>query len=76
MQQVRGNARLSYSSNLQPGQSIENPETAYNWDDTLNFCVLKFDPFEIEILQLIDHRHLRARYILVDDKWQGRWLQP
>ena len=76
MQQVRGNARLSYSSNLQPGQSIENPETAYNWDDTLNFCVLKFDPFEIEILQLIDHKHLRARYTLADDKWQGRWLQP
>ncbi len=76
---VQGNATRSYTTIKPPGMAISRPKEGHQWDETLEdtyFCPISFTPYEIEVLQLNNQEHLRAKFILKDEKWEANWITP
>ena len=69
----------SYTSLIPPGDEIDDPETAFNWDtdSSENFCILKIRAKSMEFLQLNGVKHLRGkREINQDENETFNWLAP
>ncbi|MEL6557067.1 MAG: pyridoxamine 5'-phosphate oxidase family protein [Bacteroidota bacterium] len=75
---VQGEARKAYCSIDAPGERIDAPSDAYEWEAELSdkyFTVLSMKPNKIEVLQLNGLEHLRAIFENKSD-WNGQWLVP
>ncbi|WP_304516690.1 pyridoxamine 5'-phosphate oxidase family protein [Cecembia rubra] len=77
---VLGDARTAYNALIQPGTPIHHPEDAFSWNEdlssSLNFLVIKVEPFSIEALQLNGLEHLRIRFTKEAENWSSTWLAP
>ncbi|PWN06133.1 pyridoxamine 5'-phosphate oxidase family protein [Rhodohalobacter mucosus] len=68
-----------YSSVVPPGEEIEHPEEAYEWDleGAPNFCIIKIRAFHMEFLQLDGVKHIRGmKRNLSDGKKTVGWISP
>ncbi len=68
----------SFTSVLEPGTPIGQPEDAYDWDleDNSNFCLISIRATEMEFLQLDGHRHIRGLKEIEGRQQQNRWIAP
>jgi len=66
----------SYRSILAPGTEIETPANGHEWSTAKYFCVLRFIPATMDILQLDGREHIRARFIRAESGWKGTWTVP
>ncbi len=72
-------AKKPYNSVLPPGAKVEHPSEGHQWlepHSSKYFTVLTFIPEQIEVLQLNDDHHLRARFSKFSGEWKGEWLVP
>lgn len=75
---VHGEARKAYCSIDAPGEKIDSPSEAYEWEAKLSdnhFTVLSMKPQKIEVLQLNGLEHLRVVFE-EDSNWKGQWHVP
>lgn len=71
--------RKAYGSKLAPGTNVDRPELAHDWPSEISsefFCVIKFYPEELDVLQLHKLSHYRAQYKYVNNEWLGSWVVP
>lgn len=76
---VQGKARKAYCTIKAPGSTVENPEEAYQWNESFlpeHFTVIEAIAHEIEFLQLGSMKHLRGRFLKEGNEWNGQWLVP
>lgn len=76
---VKGNSDKAYTSVIPPGNKIEKPQEAFQWDEKLNssqFVVLEIVPTEIEALQLNKDEHIRAKFSNVNGDLKATFLAP
>lgn len=76
---VQGETWKAYGSTKAPGEHIEVPDEAYEWDEALaqeQFTVIRIDPKRMEVLQLNGLTHLRAGFEMQEGAWTGQWLVP
>jgi pyridoxine/pyridoxamine 5'-phosphate oxidase len=68
----------SYTSVKSPGEIIDKPDNAYDWDleNPEHFCMIHIEARSIEFLQLDGHRHLRSTRTLSDGSWEREWIAP
>ena len=78
-EKVQGPPQKAYNSIMTPGSPINSPEQAHQWPkvmDERHFCVIQFQPMEIEVLQLNGLAHLRAEFKLKGEGWVKSWIVP
>lgn len=78
-QQLKGEAVKAYGSVLAPGRPVKDPAEAARWLPTIDgsfFCVAYLLAYELEVVQLDQPLHLRARFIKKEEAWQKQWLMP
>lgn len=78
---VHGSARKAYTPLVSPGTAIKSPGEAHSWPenyDSEHFCVLEFNPFDLQVLQIRKKEHKRISYQWDDHSgnWRGRWIAP
>lgn len=68
----------SYTSVKSPGEIIETPDEAYDWnlDSAEYFCVIEIKAEHMEFLQLSGHRHLRSSQFFSEGSWKQHWIAP
>lgn len=70
-------SKHSYTSERAPGEALDDPEDAYEWNTTSeHFTVLRINVNEAEFLQLDGKRHLRSRRIYSEEGIKDQWLVP
>jgi len=74
----RSKGAHSYTSVKGPGEVIEKPDEAYEWnlEDPEHFCVIHIEAHSMEFLQLDGHRYLRSSRELTDGSWKEHWIAP
>ncbi len=75
---VLGENQKAYCSVKAPGDPINSPIEAFEWDDGFSskyFTVLSLSPTQIEILQIRGAEHLRVIFKQIKE-WSGQWLVP
>ena len=76
---VQGETWKAYGSIKVPGEVIDRPDEAYEWDEDLAkelFTIIRIDPKRMEVLQLNGLTHLRAGFEKQEGEWSGDWLVP
>jgi len=64
-----------YTTILAPGIPILNPNTV-QYNQKVNFCILKFTFSEIDYLKIETPFHIRSQFILENNQWKGNYVVP
>ena len=69
--------KLDYLTKKAPGAVIDDAFTGIEVSDgAKNFCIIKTTINYIDWLKLSRDGHLRAKFELKNEKWEGEWLVP
>lgn len=69
-------ARKAYRFIHPPGETIENPQEGHSTGDCNEFCLVKMNLEQLEVLQLNKMEHIRARFMKSKGQWKGKFIAP
>jgi len=69
-------ARKDYTTTLAPGTPLEDPKVIEYLKEENHFCVVEVTPYRIEYLKLQQPEHLRVRFSMRQELWNGEFLVP
>jgi pyridoxine/pyridoxamine 5'-phosphate oxidase len=69
-------ARKDYTTALAPGTPLEDPKLIEYLKEENHFCVVEVTPYKIEYLKLQQPEHLRVRFSMRQELWNGEFLVP
>lgn len=68
-------AKKDYTTIKAPGTSIEQPD-AVEYGEDINFCILKFEFYQIDYLSIQRPNHIRAKFEWENNSWTGSYQVP
>jgi hypothetical protein len=71
---IQGNSVKDYLTTQAPGSEIKQPDEV-DYQDEMQFALLKLIPYEIEVLQLKRPNHIRCIFYK-EKNWKGNFLTP
>tara|TARA_R110002051_G_scaffold226875_2_gene289417 strand:+ start:86 stop:631 length:546 start_codon:yes stop_codon:yes gene_type:complete len=73
---IPAHSKKEYTTSSAPGSIIKsNDEIEYLNEDNY-FCLVHIEPYKIEYLKLDQPNHIRVRFSLKNEKWNGEYLVP
>ncbi len=69
-------AKKDYTTLLAPGTVIGSSKDVLYDMEKVNFCILKFTFNTIEYLEITRPNHIRIKFNLIGNNWEGRYLVP
>ncbi len=70
------NAKKEYITQLAPGTQVEDTDELTYLTDKNYFCKVDIKPYQIEYLKLQSPKHLRVRFVKVNEIWESKFLVP